>query len=777
MSTRRRLRLNYSSDEEEDEPRQHHNQQSSPDTDALMREAEAGIAAATLESTTPSPNPKYDFPSPPMEISDDDEEFVDVSDNLSPPSPEDPVPADAFQPPPSAGNLSPPFTEYSMPDEAVMQPPSDVAEEGSECLVNEFLKRLGLKVRSEWVTSCLRGLESCVPGFGSFSVDRKAELCFGQFLQSDMNYLGAGGFPDNVDAMHLVDLAGPFVLQVDEIVNISCPLRQRYHKAAPGNKRCLKLSMTDGINRVFGMEYRPIKDLDVSSPAGLKVAIQNVHVRHGLLMLVPEVCEVLGGMVEDLEAARQRLVTEIDKPPRGKRPRMGDIPPLATRATRAAWPSTIVNGREPNLNSRPHNSESVQTPIGVGAQGHPFTHRSNDSGRLRRMRGGGDGNQILHDDAQTSRREQHHRSGVIDIPHIPTRATPSICSSVGTSDSGPDHTFHYRPQHSNAEMTNADINIFGRAPSYFSDDVNRETTCFNSSSRTFINLDDNDVTEDNVVETDQFANLYGNIEDTHVDDEMEHPLMLSGDQEIPFTYLASLSAKLSAAEENIALVKGKIKCFLTGVKGFLYKDRNTYELRAYVDDGSLISEILIDHSSSAFSGGSNGIGYSPMEVNAAVSSSDVKVVSRMKEIIKQFRSFLTNFEGTMVVELKRSSPTPVAIEMNQGCPSSTAWLLLRRVNTYISVQTPQMLPNLESCFEGHAIRTNVFILPCLNNVVVSGGSWIPKESRGCGRRWLTVIHLIFSGGKTSLLGCSNGEASLDETALSKEVKTSTVLIV
>ncbi|CAM8922089.1 unnamed protein product [Rhodiola kirilowii] len=636
MSTRRRLRLNYSSDEEEDEPRQHHNQQSSPDTDALMREAEAGIAAATLESTTPSPNPKYDFPSPPMEISDDDEEFVDVSDNLSPPSPEDPVPADAFQPPPSAGNLSPPFTEYSMPDEAVMQPPSDVAEEGSECLVNEFLKRLGLKVRSEWVTSCLRGLESCVPGFGSFSVDRKAELCFGQFLQSDMNYLGAGGFPDNVDAMHLVDLAGPFVLQVDEIVNISCPLRQRYHKAAPGNKRCLKLSMTDGINRVFGMEYRPIKDLDVSSPAGLKVAIQNVHVRHGLLMLVPEVCEVLGGMVEDLEAARQRLVTEIDKPPRGKRPRMGDIPPLATRATRAAWPSTIVNGREPNLNSRPHNSESVQTPIGVGAQGHPFTHRSNDSDRS------------------------------IQVPY----------KLLLLFAHGFDQALHPSLQSSDAEMTNADINIFGRAPSYFSDDVNRETTCFNSSSRTFINLDDNDVTEDNVVETDQFANLYGNIEDTHVDDEMEHPLMLSGDQEIPFTYLASLSAKLSAAEENIALVKGKIKCFLTGVKGFLYKDRNTYELRAYVDDGSLISEILIDHSSSAFSGGSNGIGYSPMEVNAAVSSSDVKVVSRMKEIIKQFRSFLTNFEGTMVVELKRSSPTPVAIEMNQGCPSSTAWWLM-----------------------------------------------------------------------------------------------------
>lgn len=54
-------------------------------------------------------------------------------------------------------------------------------------------------------------------------------------------------------------------------MNISCPLKTRYQKAAAGIKRCLKLSMTDGVQRVFGMEYRPIKDLEVLSPAGLKV--------------------------------------------------------------------------------------------------------------------------------------------------------------------------------------------------------------------------------------------------------------------------------------------------------------------------------------------------------------------------------------------------------------------------------------------------------------------------------------------------------------------------
>lgn len=36
-------------------------------------------------------------------------------------------------------------------------------------------------------------------------------------------------------------------------------------------------------------------------------------------MLVPEAIEVLGGMVQELDAARQPLINEINKPPRGKR--------------------------------------------------------------------------------------------------------------------------------------------------------------------------------------------------------------------------------------------------------------------------------------------------------------------------------------------------------------------------------------------------------------------------------------------------------------------------
>lgn len=36
-------------------------------------------------------------------------------------------------------------------------------------------------------------------------------------------------------------------------------------------------------------------------------------------MLVPEVIEILGGVDDELDEARNRLVSEVNKPPRGKR--------------------------------------------------------------------------------------------------------------------------------------------------------------------------------------------------------------------------------------------------------------------------------------------------------------------------------------------------------------------------------------------------------------------------------------------------------------------------
>lgn len=421
--------------------------------------------------------------------------------------------------------------------------------------------------------SCIRSLETAVPGFSRLDSAGKAKLCFEQFTHSDMNYTGAGVLPANVNKMHLVNLEGPFVLQVDEIVNISRPLKGRYQNASSGLKRCLKLSMTDGVQQVFGMEYRPIKDLEVLAPAGLKVAVCNITIRHGILMLVPEVLEVLGGLVEELDAARQRLVVEVNKPARGKRTRTGEVLPLATRATIAAW-----------------------LPNGDNVSGH----------------------------------------------------TPSSASQVAI------------PFQADAQGGASGTSINQRTREEFTVPIQRQNYEPDETSTTFSNVDDIQLVDE---------------------DEMEHLSILTGDRETPFNYLASLSAKWAAMKDQTPNVQGKIKCFLTGVKGFQYKERTAFDLRVYVDDGSLISEILIDHNVVQ-----KGIGYSPEEVTAALVSSDMKRVSDMKETLKQFQVFLVNFEGMMVVRISEASPVPLAIEMNQGCCASDAWGLLRRLKPSSSAQ-------------------------------------------------------------------------------------------
>ncbi|KAK7358670.1 hypothetical protein VNO77_00608 [Canavalia gladiata] len=604
---------------------------------------------------THQPSNASSLPPEPLEISDDD--FIDVSDSLSSPPPTPPPP-----------------------------PPSQPLP-GSP--VSDFLCRLGLALKSDWLDSCLRELQCSVTGFEGFDVATKAKLCFEQFLFADMNFCGSGMLPPNVDSMHLRVLPGPYVLQVDEIINITCPLRSRYEQAPPGLKRCLKLSMTDGIQRVFGMEYRPIQALEVCASAGLKVAISNVHVRHGLLMLVPETIEILGGLVEHLDAARKRLVDELNKPPRGKRTKNGVVPPLSTRATLAAWPSSRVDNIE-HRGSMLHNTNSVQ---------------ANNQGAAPTM--SGTGNSLTTEDILVMGVQN---SASNSIPHMVSTAEAMNMDMHG--DTNP------------VSLTNSTANQFSSVISEAEEihidatNVTRENSVDNQSSHmlsNFAEAQENTVhiTKESSVATEcspvvenaetdrdgiqvtrgnalprRSSSTVSNTSDIQMVDGSDQTLVQSGDQEVPFTYLASLSAKWTPMKENSPFVRGKIKCFLTGVKGFQYKKRKTYELLAYVDDGSLISEILVDHDVVR-----KGIGYSPEEVTAALSSPDMNIVRNMKNTMRKFQDFLANFEGVILVELNRKSSLPLAVEMSQGCYQSDAWLLLRRVKSLYPPQVQKHFPS------------------------------------------------------------------------------------
>ncbi|GJY19129.1 RecQ-mediated genome instability protein 1 [Tanacetum coccineum] len=129
----------------------------------------------------------------------------------------------------------------------------------------------------------------------------------------------------------------------------------------------------------------------------------------------------------------------------------------------------------------------------------------------------------------------------------------------------------------------------------------------------------------------------------------------------------------------------KIKCFVTGVKRFQYKERSTYKLHVFVNDGILIPEILIDHSFVQ-----KTIGYSPEEVIAAVSSSDPSRGIEMKNIMEEFQDFLATLEGAMVLRIDEASSPPTALDLQQGCPPADAWSLLTRLTPSNADQRPQL---------------------------------------------------------------------------------------
>lgn len=207
---RRRLRLSYPSDEDEEDNNRQQNNNSTYQQPTITHPP---------VSSPPSdfnPNPTSVAPEP-ISISDDDE-LIDVSDDLNPPSPPPPL--------------------------------NHVVTTGSP--VGDFLSRMGLSLRREWLESCLHGLQISLPAFSSLDVAAKAKLCFEQFLFSDMNYSGGAVLPHNVASMHLVDLPGPFVLQVCCIFsvqvqfNVACLFCQ-FLPMFIGLSGCKRFSRCDSI--------------------------------------------------------------------------------------------------------------------------------------------------------------------------------------------------------------------------------------------------------------------------------------------------------------------------------------------------------------------------------------------------------------------------------------------------------------------------------------------------------------------------------------------------
>ncbi|CAN4094202.1 unnamed protein product [Withania somnifera] len=379
--------------------------------------------------------------------------------------------------------------------------------------------------------------------------------------------------------------------------------------------------MTDGVQPVFGMEYRPIKDLDVLAPSGMKNKVWSSS-SFGT-RATNAACLREGVTAPEHADPSSRQSTHFQVHERG-------TSGVAASATEEIHPITTGLPSATTINPPVYRSDAQSDFPSTPAVSVPYNMNV---------------------------------TGSTFSSHVASHAEDIHIADLTTRIDAP-----IRREHNDDPVLLSSSSIEVEEPQ--SDVRSGPATPTSSRSRGSVPVSSGSVHNEDV-EPDSLSTAA-------IDD---HPFILSEGKGKPFNYLASLSAQQAGMNGSGSTVTGKVKCFLTGVKSFQYKQMIKYELRVYVDDGTLISEILIDHALVQ-----KEIGFYPSEVTAALSSSDSKRVSDMKETIKCFQKFLINFEGTMLVHLYKDSPIPVATEMNQGCPSSDAWLLLKRLKPSTSPQ-------------------------------------------------------------------------------------------
>ncbi|KAG6602911.1 uncharacterized protein IUM83_07013 [Phytophthora cinnamomi] len=116
---------------------------------------------------------------------------------------------------------------------------------------------------------------------------------FGRLMQADLHQSCRPALPPNVEKLDGSTIQGMCILQVVDVANIGANYEHRTEFSAAGPARTLKLGLTDGHQLVFGFEFTPLPQFSVNIARGTKIVVENVPVRHGLLLLAPDNCQLL----------------------------------------------------------------------------------------------------------------------------------------------------------------------------------------------------------------------------------------------------------------------------------------------------------------------------------------------------------------------------------------------------------------------------------------------------------------------------------------------------
>lgn len=180
--------------------------------------------------------------------------------------------------------------------------------------IKRFFNSRDIPLSDEWLKGCLTWCREDSPNITTQALQNKV---FEQWLLLDVRDVNVPTLPSDLSTKTHYILAGNYSLQIMQVVDISKPKLWQIQKIRNTNiltrgiqqdcdmagtgKRMLQLSLTDGIQQVEAMEYKPIKDLNFNLTPGIKILLKGpVTVRRGRIMLESKNVEILGGEVDEL---------------------------------------------------------------------------------------------------------------------------------------------------------------------------------------------------------------------------------------------------------------------------------------------------------------------------------------------------------------------------------------------------------------------------------------------------------------------------------------------
>nr|XP_055024194.1 recQ-mediated genome instability protein 1 [Misgurnus anguillicaudatus]XP_055024195.1 recQ-mediated genome instability protein 1 [Misgurnus anguillicaudatus] len=176
-------------------------------------------------------------------------------------------------------------------------------------------------VSPAWLDACVNWVKEEANG-GAMPQSLLNQRVLEQWLLTDLRDLAHPVLPAGLSDAQKTELNSCYCIQMDSLLDVSQPAynqlqrirgtdrsneevsavtqeTQRPWEAKP--TRMLMLQLTDGVQNLEGMEYRPIPALSANLPPGTKLQLVGpIVVRLGVLLLKAENVKVLGGEVEQL---------------------------------------------------------------------------------------------------------------------------------------------------------------------------------------------------------------------------------------------------------------------------------------------------------------------------------------------------------------------------------------------------------------------------------------------------------------------------------------------